>query len=317
MRPLTQSLLNLPPLAARSIRWVAIAIDGLLVAIPGVILAFGLTAGGIGTIGALQSEKGHLLSRIASGGLGIGGLILCIIASVALLILTLYQYFLLATQAQTIGKRACGIRIVDSLTGKQAGIFQAIFLRSWVPWAITSVLTLLLGWLIPPIGALLVLLDLVPIFGAERRCAHDYLAGTQVRWVEARSEARMRFAMVGVGVLGVGLVGAAAIGSPTLRAATSQWQLPMPRAEAQPPVPAPASTAIPLPAPESVTTPLTPDPVPVAAPVPVPAPEPVVQPTAPEPSGAIYSWVDAQGTMSFTDDLSKVPAKYRASAKKQ
>ena len=175
-------------------------IDSLLAGVLVFLTAFGAIVGGAGTIGAFAGAKDQVLSRVGGAGLAVVGIILAVVAGAALFVLTIYQWYLLSTLGQTIGKRACGIRIVHDLTGKPAGFFRAVVLRSLMPMLIVGVATALLGWLFPPIGGLLAVFNLVPIFGPERRCVHDYLAGTQVRWVAARSERgrriRVRRAMV-------------------------------------------------------------------------------------------------------------------------
>lgn len=271
---------------------------------------FGVMAGGAGTIGALANEKAPFLSKLGSGGLGAVGIVIAVAAGGALVLLTLYQWFLLATQGQTIGKRAVGIRIVDAATGKTAGFFQAVLMRTILPILIVSAVTALLGWLFPPIGGLLALFNLVPIFGPDRQCVHDLLASTQVRWVNAKSEQRMKIAYVGTGVLAVGGAAAVVLLAPgtleTLKQLPSQLK----------PAPAPIAVAPPAPAPEPIApapAPVAPAPTPEAAPAPAPAPAPVAQaPLAP----GVYSWVDKDGTTSFTNDPSTIPEKYRGSIKK-
>ena len=83
------------------------------------------------------------------------------------------QWTLLATTGQTLAKRWLGIRVVK-LDGSPAGFVHAVFLRSWVTW-------LLIGVTAPiVVGELLAIIDPLLIFGDERRCLHDYLAGTKV-----------------------------------------------------------------------------------------------------------------------------------------
>lgn len=300
--------LDLPPLAARTLRLLAVLIDGSIAGVLVFLTAFGAIVGGAGTIRALAGAKDQLLARVGGAGFAAVGSVVAVVAGTALLVLTLYQWFLLSTQGQTIGKRACGIRIVDATSGKPAGFFQAVVLRALVPAAIVAAATALLGWLFPPIGGLLALIDLVPIFGPQRRCVHDSLAGTHVRWVEAKSERRMQLALVGLAVLAVGGATTAVVLNPTALEAIRRKPGPTPVtavAPAPPPAPAPAPAPVPAPAPAP--------PAPVA-PVPAPAPAPVAP--APPLAPGIYSWVDGEGTTSFTNDPSSIPEKYKASIKK-
>ena len=93
------------------------------------------------------------------------------IATLALLVLGVfgvpYQVVLLRREAQTVGKRLLGIRIVDEETGVKGTVFKNIVLRYFVNWLLT---------LIP----LYVVIDHLFIFAKNRRCLHDYLAGTKV-----------------------------------------------------------------------------------------------------------------------------------------
>jgi uncharacterized RDD family membrane protein YckC len=77
---------------------------------------------------------------------------------------------LLAEKGQTIGKRAVGTRIVD-LQGGLPAVGKLFGLRYLLPWLIGG---------IPGLGRLFSLVDPLFVFGAERRCLHDYLAGTRV-----------------------------------------------------------------------------------------------------------------------------------------
>ncbi len=93
------------------------------------------------------------------------------IATVALLVLGIfgvpYQVVLLRREGQTVGKLLLHIRIVDEESGVKGTVFKSIVLRYFVNWLLT---------LIPPY----VLIDHLLIFAKNRRCVHDYLAGTKV-----------------------------------------------------------------------------------------------------------------------------------------
>lgn len=72
---------------------------------------------------------------------------------------------------QTIGKRIVGLRMVDYETGVPPSVGWLIVLR-YLPVQIMAV--------IPVIGPLLTIIDALFIFGSERRCIHDQIAGTKV-----------------------------------------------------------------------------------------------------------------------------------------
>ena len=139
-----------PPLAAagqladRGTRLGARLIDGLL-AIP-LILIWVIIAG------ASNSEFGEVIG------------VLIMIAGI--LGLVIYQWYLLSTLGQTIGKRMLEIKIIK-LDGSNGGFVTNVLMR--------EILNGLIG-IIPLYG----LVDILFIFSAEQRCIHDHIAGTKV-----------------------------------------------------------------------------------------------------------------------------------------
>src|SRR5262249_16822481 len=79
------------------------------------------------------------------------------------------QCVFLSMDGQTIGKKAMRIRIVRNNDEGNPGFVGAVVLRSWVPNLISAV---------PGIGPLFTVADVAFIFGEDRRCLHDYIAGT-------------------------------------------------------------------------------------------------------------------------------------------
>lgn len=92
------------------------------------------------------------------------------LVGVCVFLLLIVQWFLIATTGQSLGKRWLGIRIVRH-DGGPAGFVHGVVLRSWVLQAPM--------WL-PWIGSFIALLDVLMIFGTQRRCMHDHIAGTKV-----------------------------------------------------------------------------------------------------------------------------------------
>lgn len=84
--------------------------------------------------------------------------------------LVIYQWYLTATRGQTLGKKWLGIKIVK-VDGSRLDFVSGVVLRSWVVGA--------LGY-IPYIGGIITLADCLMIFGDDRRCLHDKIAGTKV-----------------------------------------------------------------------------------------------------------------------------------------
>ena len=90
------------------------------------------------------------------------------IAGVALfVILVAVQCRLLAKDGQTIGKRAAKTRIVLVKTDQNGGIVPNVLLRGLVA-SLPNVIPLY--WVV----------DTLFIFRADRRCVHDFIAGTKV-----------------------------------------------------------------------------------------------------------------------------------------
>ncbi len=78
--------------------------------------------------------------------------------------------YYLKTYGQTLGKRLTKIRIAD-LDGNVPNFANVLLLR-YLPISLVT--------LIPGVGRYLVLIDVLFIFGEERRCVHDLIAGTKV-----------------------------------------------------------------------------------------------------------------------------------------
>lgn len=96
------------------------------------------------------------------------GLSLLVFSFVVLLVI---QVSMLASSGQTLGKKIVGIRIVRYDNEDNPGFVVACLLRSLVPGLIGAV---------PCIGPIFSIVDILCIFGEERRCLHDQIAGTKV-----------------------------------------------------------------------------------------------------------------------------------------
>jgi uncharacterized RDD family membrane protein YckC len=83
----------------------------------------------------------------------------------------LIQYTLLSMRGQTLGKLAMRVRIVRASDGGNPGFLRAVVLRNMVRHVLIAV---------PILGGLFALVDILAIFGQERRCLHDRIAGTRV-----------------------------------------------------------------------------------------------------------------------------------------
>lgn len=95
------------------------------------------------------------------------GLVLIGLGCLILFGLLLYNVILLSTKGQSLGKKILGIRIVNYEDDNNPGFVKAVLLRIAVNKLIA---------IIPLYG----LVDICAIFGQERRCIHDLIAGTRV-----------------------------------------------------------------------------------------------------------------------------------------
>lgn len=89
-----------------------------------------------------------------------------------------YQCFLVARSGQSLGKRWLGLRIVRT-NGEGAGFVHGVVMRSW--------LLNLIG-LVPILGVLVTLADVLMIFWRDALCVHDVIADTRV--VDIRASQR-------------------------------------------------------------------------------------------------------------------------------
>jgi uncharacterized RDD family membrane protein YckC len=81
------------------------------------------------------------------------------------------QIWMLSTRGQSIAKRLLNIRIVMFQDNGQPGFVHAWLLRNFVPAIISFV---------PYLGFIFVIVNACFIFGEQRRCIHDHIAGTKV-----------------------------------------------------------------------------------------------------------------------------------------
>lgn len=79
--------------------------------------------------------------------------------------------YLLHKYGQSIGKRLLGIRIVAATDGQLVSLNKIFGLR-YVPMQLVGV--------VPFVGTVLPILDVLFIFREDRRCLHDLIAGTKV-----------------------------------------------------------------------------------------------------------------------------------------
>jgi uncharacterized RDD family membrane protein YckC len=140
-------------LAGRGTRLAAAIIDGVI----------------LGLIVWPIAMAGDSWERATQGEVAMGDMFQLLLVSL-LGYLVLHGY-LLHKYGQTIGKRLLGIRIVSAYDGQLVSLGK-VFGARYVPIQLASV--------IPVIGNVLPLVDVLFIFREDRRCLHDFIAGTKV-----------------------------------------------------------------------------------------------------------------------------------------
>jgi uncharacterized RDD family membrane protein YckC len=88
-----------------------------------------------------------------------------------MVIFLLLNGYLLAKHGQTIGKRIVGTRIVSVADGQILPLVKVFGLR-YVPMSLVA--------MVPIVGNILALVNVLFIFRDDRRCIHDLIAGTRV-----------------------------------------------------------------------------------------------------------------------------------------
>jgi len=91
-------------------------------------------------------------------------------ALIGAIVFAIYQYYLLSTISQTLGKKYMNIIIVKK-DRSSGGFVTNVVLREWIIGIIG---------LFPLIGWLVKIVDMLFIFRNDRRCIHDMIANTMV-----------------------------------------------------------------------------------------------------------------------------------------
>jgi len=102
-----------------------------------------------------------------SSTLSTPGVLLAALSGIAFLGFAVYQISMLVREGQTLGKKAMNIRIVNYSDGQIPSGGKLLVMRYFVNSLLGNI-------------PFYTFLDVLLIFGNERRCIHDYLAGTKV-----------------------------------------------------------------------------------------------------------------------------------------
>ncbi len=97
----------------------------------------------------------------------LGAFAVCFLLVIAWIVVTI---MFVSRYGQTIGKRIVGVKVVRN-NGERAGLGRIFWLRNVVS---------ALPALIPLVGSIYGLVDILFIFGDSRRCIHDMIADTKV-----------------------------------------------------------------------------------------------------------------------------------------
>lgn len=141
-----------PDLATRFERFGGALVDGVLT-LAGMVPGFGVIASG--ALDDLPPDDLELASTAVLYG---GALLIGIV-----------QWVLITARGQSLGKMAVGTRIVMRRGGELPGFYRGVVLRAWLPALIGGLCC-----------SLFFLIDVLAIFGRERRCLHDEFANTIV-----------------------------------------------------------------------------------------------------------------------------------------
>ena len=141
-------------LASRGTRLLGAFLDGIILAVA--FIPIGMAAGSFSQV--TQSQQ----ISISQNALN---LVLTIV------LFLLINGYLLAKQGQTVGKKLVRIRIVSHVDEHVLPLGKVFCLR-YLPLYIVG--------LLPPLGNLFWLIDVLFIFRKDKRCLHDLIAGTKV-----------------------------------------------------------------------------------------------------------------------------------------
>ncbi|HEY4220872.1 MAG TPA: RDD family protein [Myxococcota bacterium] len=325
----SRSVTPVPPFPRFVAKWMDV-VYGLATLLPfvGALLLSmrGLMGGGLALGGLTGLVSVGLWDTLKGGALGVLGLLAVGLGLTITLWLQSLQWLSVSRTGATFGKRAAGIKMVNT-DGETVGFFRGVFLRRWVwlfllSWPSTIALGLDHDNVARVLSAAAVLLDLcnnLLVFTPQRRSLNDMFAGTVVVSAVARPSMRSAF-VVGVPafVALCGLVAGTIAWVPGARATIASLWSP---AAAPPPAPPPAAPVAPSIAP--VDPQMSTDsqrPAPPTAPVAsgavadagVALTTAVAASTPEAPKPVVY--VDDKGVAQIVSGMDKVPEKYRARA---
>ena len=152
------------PLAGPWTRFVASLIDGIFINTVLFVSGFVGATLGAASVGKIEDEvtEAEFFQILQQFFLVYGISIAC-----GVLITAIIFTIMMMNSGQTIGKKLCGIRVVDASTRQIPAFAQGVLIRSWLKNVM---------YFVP----LLALVDILMIFGDENQCLHDKMANTIV-----------------------------------------------------------------------------------------------------------------------------------------
>jgi uncharacterized RDD family membrane protein YckC len=156
--------------ATRGARFAAAIVDFL--ALGGIVALIGIVAAVALPAYATYQKRAAAAGASVHTDVGRSAIaaVIGLVVFAAILGVFVYTGVLVYRYGQTIGKRVMGIRVVRT-DGARVGFARFVFLR-WLPIAVLG--------MIPFLGYLITLLDVLLIFRDNRLCVHDNIADTRV-----------------------------------------------------------------------------------------------------------------------------------------
>ena len=151
-----------PELARKFTRFAAAMVDGILMA--GVLMPIQFMTG---YIERAQTQQLGVIEQLAMSFLG-------------LLVMLALNGYLLYARGQTIGKMLTKIQIVDAETSNLLPFFKVYVLRYLWTLPVVLLVVFIPGTMDNLLLNIVVLIDVLMIFGVARRCLNDYIAGSSV-----------------------------------------------------------------------------------------------------------------------------------------
>ena len=155
--------------ASRAARFGAAFIDGLIFGIPFMPSYFQVIPGYLAAARGTTPADRQMATLALYGAVARTGFWFYVALAITICTITI-TVILVHRNGQTIGKKLVGIKVVRK-DGSRATLARIFWLRYFVNTLFS---------LIPVIGSLYALVDLLFIFGEAKRCCHDYIADTIV-----------------------------------------------------------------------------------------------------------------------------------------